>query len=440
MVHNDKQQNGDQNKTDRREFRNRDRFGLENVEVPSRPGLELGSTGDDTRALNEVLDHFGLVTFDEDETPDDELLRPAIPSVAGTENEFTDVTADGLRRLQGRWGLPTTGVLDNETFAAIQGVSCFSPPLPVRDAIGKPDDTKMTYAILNFPSGLSAARVASAVSQAFAFWAAATPLSFLRVPGPAADLTVRFPSLGGPEGVLGNALIELDDDEKWRIGSEQENVGGASYDLISTLVHEIGHRLGLRHVTASHSVMREYQSHSTEHRQIGGFDAAAVQEIHGQQTVTARPVIHGNTARAEHPERLALIRPTGPGGVFVGDAQSTWIHISPTIPNVIQGYGVRLHRIRLKLRLFPGARVTEVHIWDGDHIRERHVLELRSETPDTTTLMLGVASKPVLVDGLEVSIGVAFDQRHADVDRRIDVISAGCDLIDREQQSGKVLA
>jgi hypothetical protein len=401
---------------------------------PDRVGLQVGATGADVKLLHQALTGYGLLVMDDGDGPSDaDFPWVVTPAIRHGVDRFTDASELALKRLQMRWGLEPTGVFDSRTLDAFRRVSCFDGADPVRTT-ARSAETRFTYRIRNFPSGLNAGRVAAAVSQAFAFWASATPLSFHRVTSTDADISIAWEPAGdGPGGVIGNALIELDEDERWRIGAEVEQVPViSSYDLITSLVHEIGHRLDLDHSLHNQSVMFEFQDESDEYRQINAIDRALIQEKHGVQEVLALSAIHGNTARAEHPERLEMGRATGPAGIFVGVAQATWLHIGPTIPNLLQDTGVRLHNVRLCVRLHGGARISEVHVWDGDRILEKHVLELRpGSAPDSIRLQLGVAAKPLLLDGVEISIGVAFDEPG-----RVDVISAGCSLIERHVAGG----
>lgn len=283
-----------------------------------------------------------------------------------------------------------------------------------------------TYRITAFPNGFTQDAIRQAVAQAFSYWAEVTPLRFIAQEAGQVDIEIRFTTLDGPEGFLGNALIEIDDAERWRIGPSEENVGGASYDLITTITHEIGHRLSLHHQLAS--VMSEHQAHEAEFRNAGPVDVAAIQAIFGAPAVHTAVHVHGASAVGELDSDFEARRVWGGGSAFIGRQEHTaWIHVPLVWPEHKAGPALFVHRVALRLNLGPGAQIQRMDVSASRHLQ---TFEHTIGTTVTTDVLLaaGLAAKPRATGALNISVKVAFDTSQFDA-RRIDVLAAHVELV-----------
>jgi hypothetical protein len=151
----------------------------------------------------------------------------------------------------------------------------------------------LTFYFTNGTDRLSGDRERELVHEAFALWAAQTPLTFTEVDDPSqADILVSWARgdhgdgdpFDGPGDVLAHAsypnpyrerqvILHFDDDERW-VDSATQDV-----DLLTVAAHEIGHTLGLDHSSDPNSLM--FPAYVGPHRFLSQDDVAGIQSLYG---------------------------------------------------------------------------------------------------------------------------------------------------------------
>ena len=160
-------------------------------------------------------------------------------------------------------------------------------------AVSAWDKLEIAYYFINDTSRLDGDTEQELVRQAFALWAAQTPLTFTEVSNRGdADMEIGWASgdhgdgdpFDGPGDVLAHAsfpnpytdrrvFLHFDDDERW-VNSETQNI-----DLLTVAAHEIGHTLGLGHSNDPGALM--FPSYNGPRRFLGDDDVAGVQSLYG---------------------------------------------------------------------------------------------------------------------------------------------------------------
>lgn len=407
--------------------------------LPGSPGLRFGAKGEEVTRLQHLLIDLGYLRDSESHDPDVSDPGHAVSAVARL-GEFDQATALALAAFQQGHNLEANQVLNEATLAVINDVFCRSAAVRLVD----PPKRVYSYRILNTHPDLPGSDLRLAIEQVLAIWSVHIPLAFVPATiGFTPDITFRFALIGG----LGNAIIEFNETERWRLGPERGGVAN-SYDFISVAVHEIGHKLGLNHTTpaVSGSVMNETIRNSTVHRFLHAMDIENIRGIHGAQTIRDIPLLHGTSATPESPEQLDEYRPMGPFTRVIGKSglSSSWFHFAIPTPLLHAGATARLHAVRLTMRTYPDSEITRVHIWDGNSFLGQHLLHLHGgvsqDVPRQWNLRLGVARKPrIMTGGVGISVDVRF-RNGTQATRRVEFISAGAEFIDPNLVEGQVLA
>ena len=160
-------------------------------------------------------------------------------------------------------GLKLTGVLDTKTKDMME-----SPRCGVKDVI------------------------ANYVIEAFSMWQKASNLVFTRINSAPADIEISFAKYEHGDGepfdgqgpILAHAFfpkdggdMHVDDSENWTV----DEFNGK--DLMQTVVHELGHSLGLEHSDVSSSVMAPFYRGWDPFLQLTQDDEQAIASLYGEK-------------------------------------------------------------------------------------------------------------------------------------------------------------
>jgi hypothetical protein len=425
-------------------------------------GVSEGSDSDEVRPVQEYLERFGYLGTKDPEH--DVYGAPHFPMAEGDEAEslegrpsptqtgsYDEATAEAVRHFQEFANLPVTGVVDDATAAKMNQPRCGNADpagLSEFTTTGRKWATNnLRYGFQNFTPDVPDNDVARAIEQAFAMWAAYTPLRFTRVAmsaGP--EIVIRFVAgdhqdgfpFDGPGGVLAHAFYpsvppapvtpimgdaHFDEDETWTVAVPP--AAGAT-DLVTVAAHEFGHSLGLGHSNVSGALMAPF--YGGPMRTLHSDDVAGIQSLYGSFSIGHAMWAHGTSVQIELDANVESFRRYGFYTRIIGKPNTTnWYHVP--IPTAVIVSGKRLSFARAMLRFVTGgtsAAVRDVHVYDGSSRLVTHqAVNLSGSQPFA---VFGVPHKPPVFWGAGISIGVQTGGGTAS-QRRIDLISAGVDFL-----------
>ncbi len=270
------------------------------TEVKPEVRFQAGDEHESIKQVRIYLDRFGYAKDDITEAPLDELTT------------YDDELNQAVSKYQAFFGLEVTGELDEATRTIMDKPRCGvadlledSPPPGAGmsnyvASSGKWTDHQLTYKFINGTADLPGVVERDIVRQAFAVWAAVTPLTFTEVTG-SADATFLISwevgdhgcgsPFDGPGHVLAHAFfpppinphpglagdLHFDDQESW--ATTHNGNGNGSIDLLSVAIHELGHALGLRHTNIPDAIM--YPTYNGNRRILSQDDIDGIQSIYG---------------------------------------------------------------------------------------------------------------------------------------------------------------
>jgi len=212
-------------------------------------------------------------------------------------------------------GLNQTGIVDPETRELME-----TPRCGVRDIIGRGayarrrkryvlqgsrwNVNELTYRVTKYPSrtGLNKAQVDEQMTRALAMWEAVTDLTFTYKARGSVHIEIRFERyehgdgdpFDGPGGTLAHAYfpqfggdVHVDDTEYWTIDSFKGT------NMLQTMVHELGHSLGLSHSDVRSAIMAPFYKGWDPNLTLDTDDIKAIQALYG--TKVAKPSPRPNT-------------------------------------------------------------------------------------------------------------------------------------------------
>lgn len=240
---------------------------VDDIESDAAGELGVGDQGDDVTWIHEQLTARGYFPSESlaERFPD---WVPVVAEGPQSSAVFDERTEEGVMAFQQAHGLEATGVVDSATLEQFEAAHCGNPEHEQGEASDKwhhdaqwsspwPLGGTYTYRVVGHPTGWSQGHADAAVDAAFNRWEGVIGVNFVRTTSSSSHAVVQFKYIDGADGTLGLCYhnywggqrhsIEIDTAEGWAVsGSPNVNV---------TLVHEIGHMLGLDHSSIGGAIM-----------------------------------------------------------------------------------------------------------------------------------------------------------------------------------------
>lgn len=277
---------------------------MQNQKCSIEAGLSQGDKSEAVGNLQSYLYRFGYLPNIETEPFFTALGADAEPKI------FDEATVVALKNFQLFYGLSPSGVVDEATASLMNRPRCgfadhLVNPRTQYTRIHKWDRTSHRYKFtwdpgnnnIRVPRGITEKQFVDAVIGALSTWGKVAPLTFNLVgSGDRTEVLIRFTTEQPgdephqPGDILGTctteqrdgkpylSLVNLDTTENWslRLPSPANTL-----DLFSTILHELGHHLGLGHSTQSNAVMYAYYNGL---RNLSVDDVNGIQSLYGKRS------------------------------------------------------------------------------------------------------------------------------------------------------------
>jgi hypothetical protein len=222
----------------------------------------------------------------------------SVPAAAQTLVEYRHLILDGHAL---KWGKPVLGTGARVTYALADGTFEF-PAARNCTSIGP-----LTGLLAR--SGIAADVFAEELAAALKVWQKAANISFSLAEPDSADILIgaqtkpmgyafanvdydRSAPGAGPRSIL-RSLVCMNPERRWKVGFDGDL---AVYDLRYTLIHEIGHAIGLDHPAIAGQLMA--YKYGETFRVLQSGDIAGIEKLYGPSSVVK--------AGAELPKPAAL--------------------------------------------------------------------------------------------------------------------------------------
>jgi hypothetical protein len=207
---------------------------------------------------------------------------------------------------QTKFGLPTTGRLDEQTVRAMHWPRCGCPDYETLSAqrggrASKWGIKSLTYYISDYVSGISKSDQEDLIDLAYQQWEDHCELDITRVDSSSqANMVIstgsgRRTNFDGPGGTLawaylppgnnynGQLLMRFDLSETWTVNSRDRGIL-----FLNVACHEFGHFLGLDHSNQKQALMAPYYTPGITKPQSND-DIPRIQSLYGQKTAPSVP-------------------------------------------------------------------------------------------------------------------------------------------------------